>query len=94
MTTRNFALKLPKLFQPFPKVSLCFFQTKGKRKRNKKNKKKQSKRGERFSGFNSRELSLQRHFGPKKRENDKEFEGTANLFLPQTIKGIAGSLKC
>ena len=97
MSTRNFALKLPKLLQLSPKVSLCSFQRKGKRKKNEKTKENKAKVATRirvpavvhclFSCISS--IS-----GLKSGENVREFEETANLYLPQTLEGIAGSLKC
>ena len=88
----NFALKMPKLLQPFPKVSSCFFSRQKINEKRTKNKKEQSKSCVTFSG--SKRCLFNRISGLKSPENVREFEETTNLYLPRTVEGISGSLKC
>ena len=93
MSARNIAFQSPKLLQPFPKVFLCFSGQKVNEKRTKKTKKNKAKVAKRFRVPTVLRYLFSGISGLKSRKNVREYEKTANFYLPRTAEGIAESLK-
>ena len=90
----KFRFKTAQVASTSSQTLLCLFEAKRKRKKKEKNKKKQGKVLKYFQVTTVVRCLFSRISSLKNGINVREFQETANLYLPQTFEGFAGSLKC